>query len=144
MRASNHSDELYRIVYVSRATVLMAEADLDDLLAVARDNNARLDVTGMLLYKDQSFLQVLEGRRNELGQLFNTIKQDDRHCRVRMLAFDAIEQRDFPGWSMGFQRLSDGSALPEGYSDFMNPGFETLASTPRDAYRLLLAFRENS
>ena len=52
---------LSHVVYVSTASEPMDDEDLAELLAQSRERNARNDITGMLLYKDSRFIQLLEG-----------------------------------------------------------------------------------
>jgi hypothetical protein len=47
------------------------------------------------------FVQVLEGGRDEVCDLFNAIVQDQRHEGVRLLLFEEIAERQFQGWTMG-------------------------------------------
>ena len=58
------------IVYVSSATRLFAAEDLVALLQAARDYNARIGITGMLLYKAGNFLQVIEGDAAAVNALY--------------------------------------------------------------------------
>ncbi|MEL6406516.1 MAG: BLUF domain-containing protein, partial [Chloroflexota bacterium] len=51
------------IVYVSYASHTMSESELVEILDTARENNQRLNVTGMLLYRDGFFIQALEGEQ---------------------------------------------------------------------------------
>jgi Sensors of blue-light using FAD len=95
------------IVYSSSASDTFTEADLPALLAQSRDNNARLGITGMLLYRDGRFLQLLEGEKDVVRAKLEVIAGDDRHVRIRRLIEDDIGTRQFPDWSMGY-----GAALP--------------------------------
>lgn len=54
---------MFRLLYVSNCERFMDQKIVDDILQVSRANNTTLDVTGMLLHLDGSFLQVLEGER---------------------------------------------------------------------------------
>ena len=134
------------IVYVSSALTPFSASALIDLLRQSREKNARLDITGMLLYKDGNFIQVLEGPDDAVRQLFRTISGDGRHQGVIPLLERKIEQREFPGWTMAFRNLEDPSVrdLP-GYSEFMNEPLdsEELRSDPGRAERLLGIFRHN-
>jgi len=49
------------IVYISAAVQPLSDADLEALLAKSREKNARLKVTGILLYKDGDIMQLIEG-----------------------------------------------------------------------------------
>ena len=120
------SADLFRLVYISRAVELFSSDDLNSLLERARAYNQSRSVTGLLLYKDLSFLQVLEGHKSELEALFASISADSRHFRIKLLVdMEAIPERSFPEWSMGFQRLGDQHDLPPvGFSDFLDAQWE--------------------
>jgi Sensors of blue-light using FAD len=94
-------EALWQLVYASAARAGFASSDLDDILRVARDHNVTIDVTGMLLYVDHSFLQVLEGTEGRVNELFDKISKDKRHIRTLLLTRHPIEQRSFAEWTMG-------------------------------------------
>lgn len=125
----------------------MSLDELTDMLEQARQKNARLGISGMLLYKDRSFLQVLEGNTDAVHELYSRIQRDERHEKVKTLFDEPIEERDFPEWTMGFQNL-DGTDLSnlEGYSDFLDtPGTAREFFEHRTrAKKLLLLFRAKS
>jgi hypothetical protein len=138
---------MIQLAYVSTATRLMSNEDLTGLLAQSRQFNAANHVTGMLLYKDRSFLQVLEGDEDVLIPLYDRIRRDRRHEKVKTLFMTDVPARDFADWCMGFKNL-DGSDLNAlaGYCDFMEEG-ETARSMFEDltrAKKLLLLFRTRS
>jgi hypothetical protein len=110
-----------QLVYVSSARRRFTLNQLVKLLEQSRDRNARLGVTGLLLYKDGNFLQVLEGEGSVVRALFRRIEADSRHVDTTVLIDEPITERSFPDWSMGFRNLSDPQvqALP-GFSDLMN------------------------
>jgi hypothetical protein len=93
---------LIQLVYASMATKPLAEEPLKELVTAARANNARLGITGLLLYKNASFFQVIEGEEGEAMRLFEKIRQDKRHDGIVMLHRRAVELRSFPNWAMGF------------------------------------------
>lgn len=78
--------------------------ELQDLLSLAREANARYDVTGMLLYLPESFIQLIEGPENHIEQLYQNIQKDQRHFRVTTLREGIIEKRFYPNWSMAFNK----------------------------------------
>lgn len=92
---------LVRLLYASRAAAPLTSAVVDSILAQSRAHNPGLGITGMLCYSQDLFLQVLEGGRDEVCELYNTIVRDDRHVNVRILCFDEIAERRFGGWTMG-------------------------------------------
>ncbi|OYV16473.1 MAG: hypothetical protein CG438_1611, partial [Methylococcaceae bacterium NSP1-1] len=52
---------MIRKTYASTALKDWTPEELLELLKVCRDNNAAKDITGMLVYSDRTFFQVLEG-----------------------------------------------------------------------------------
>jgi hypothetical protein len=137
---------MFHTVYASSASQAFTKPDLLELLEQARQKNAKLGLTGMLLYKDGNFLQVLEAEKEAVTDLVATIERDRRHKGVSVLLRGTSEERLFPDWTMGFRDLSDRSAAKTpGYSDFMNTpltGTE-FASDPNRCLNLLLLFKTN-
>jgi len=97
---------VHHIIYLSRATAPFTSADLQDLLVEARTHNAQLDITGVLLYGNEQFVQVLEGEASAVRKLYDSIKRDARHHNVSAYADKAIEQRAFEGWAMAFHEAT--------------------------------------
>ena len=64
-------------------------------------------MTGVLCFSDGLFLQVLEGGRLAVSQLYNRIANDTRHRDVVLLSYEEIGERKFAGWAMGQVNLSD-------------------------------------
>ncbi|TDK68224.1 BLUF domain-containing protein [Sapientia aquatica] len=92
---------LVRLLYASRAKAPLAITTTDAILDKSRNNNRTNGITGILCYSDDLFIQVLEGGRDPVCQLFNTIVRDDRHVNVRILSFEEISERRFGAWTMG-------------------------------------------
>lgn len=133
-------------VYVSAAVRLFSRADLIALLEKSRVKNRTLGLTGMLLYKDGNFMQVLEGEQGEVQRMIATIEADPRHHHVLHLLRGDTEQRTFPNWSMGFRDLNAPDVHDlDGYSEFLNTPLTggEFASDPAKAQRLLLTFKRS-
>lgn len=111
---------LYALSYVSNQTAAMDNAALLKLLGQARQRNARLGITGLLLHREDSFFQVLEGAREEVLGLFEQIARDKRHERVETLSEGPIGAREYSDWQMAFIELDgqDFTAMP-GFSDLL-------------------------
>ena len=110
----------YFLVYVSIANEQLSEQLLLELLEVSRRNNARRNVTGMLLYKDQRFLQVLEGSQPTVLEIYSRILHDPRHRDAVVLIQGEEQEREFGDWSMAFQNLDDETARSTpGFSPFL-------------------------
>jgi hypothetical protein len=136
---------VYHLGYVSTQTTELEPQELRGLLESARTRNRGLGLTGVLLHRQDSFFQVLEGDASAVRQVFDSIRHDPRHQRIEVLFEGEIDQREFADWQMGFVELDgvDVSSLP-GFSDFMVSG----ENEPRrlfydlsKAKRLMLLFR---
>lgn len=118
---SNTQPELlFHLGYVSTETGDMGTQEMVHLLTEARRINTGRDITGLLLHREKSFYQVLEGAEEEVKRTFASIEKDERHTGVDVLFEGEIEEREFPDWQMGFLNL-DGVELEtlKGYSDFL-------------------------
>ena len=133
------------LLYVSSATQLFSEEDIKALLQKSRDNNARLGLTGLLLYKDGNFMQVLEGPDDVVTRLYAKIHTDPRHHGILQLVRQQVQRREFPSWSMGFKNLNDVNLeqMP-GYSTFLNEPLNSagFSADPSRAHTLLAMFRD--
>ncbi len=98
---------MQRLIYCSQAVKEFTSDELIALLERARRNNERLGLTGMLLYSNQSFMQVLEGDAKHVDRVYTSIVQDPRHTNLRLLMDDEISVRMFPDWTMGFEHVED-------------------------------------
>ncbi|MEP6493527.1 MAG: BLUF domain-containing protein [bacterium] len=135
-------ESLIHVIYASTAVAESSEAELAEILRIARRNNERAGVTGMLVASERSFFQVLEGPRVVVDAVFATILADPRHSRVVTIIRERVATRAFGEWSMGF-------ASPSGMESLTTPGlndFFSGASCLDDidagrARKLLAAFR---
>ena len=119
-QTAQNPDALYHLGYVSTEAVKFSEEALVALLSEARNANANRDVTGLLLYREGSFYQVLEGSESAVMATFHGIEGDPRHTEVRVLFSGETDVREFADWKMGFLNL-DGVDVEtlSGFSDFM-------------------------
>ena len=113
---SRPMSDLYRLIYTSR-NLLPGDEDAQaaavaGILALSKRNNARVGVTGALLFNAGSFAQVLEGSRLAVEATFERIQRDPRHSDVSVLQCEPVGERGFPNWSMAFVgHSSRGKAL---------------------------------
>lgn len=137
-------EQVHSIMYWSRAVCPMTDADLLNLLSTARSVNAKMGLTGMLLYKNGCFLQILEGYLKELELVFAKIEADPRHTCVTILRTD-FGPRQFTGWTMGFQNLTNWKLTDPrlGVSDILSVKFNAsyFGPNPSKAQSMLLCFR---
>ncbi|MGB7340040.1 MAG: BLUF domain-containing protein [Phototrophicaceae bacterium] len=135
---------LITLVYVSVAqNRQMNNDELLRILKEARENNQKLNVTGMLLYRDGFFIQALEGEQDVVEDLYAHIAKDQRHKNIITVYQNEIKERLFTDWSMGFNRVEDKHLESiEGYNGLINEHF--FADKPGRAVSLLESFRNRS
>lgn len=97
---------MFHLVYTSHSTQQFSEGDLILLLKQCRDSNKLNGITGMLLYLQGKFIQVLEGEKAMVETLYSNIKEDSRHTRIITVMQGTSPKRLFSGWTMGFKKLS--------------------------------------
>ena len=97
---------LVRLLYASRASSPTDASVYDSILEQSRVRNPKLGITGILCFSENLFIQVLEGGRDEVCELYNTIVRDGRHQHVRILGFEEIRERRFGSWTMGQVNLA--------------------------------------
>lgn len=90
------------IIYLSTAIKLLSDDELINLLNEARKNNADHYISGVLLYSEGTFIQLLEGEDADVDYIYSKIKQDKRHKNMITLIDDPIQERNFSDWLMGF------------------------------------------
>lgn len=134
---------LIHLIYSSAAKTDFSANDLLALLASSRSKNTALNISGMLLYVEGSFLQVIEGQEADIDQLFETISADPRHGNITTIIRESIARRAFADWSMGFAdvQLAEIEAA-EGFSTFLQDCGSVMALPPGRAQKLLTAFKD--
>ncbi|MGY8871574.1 MAG: BLUF domain-containing protein [Pseudomonadales bacterium] len=100
--------KLSHIIYASRETSGFSQEDMLCLLSKSRERNKKQGITGILLYIEGSFFQVLEGEENSIEELYNKVFEDERHKKVTRIIGEGIAERKFTDWSMGYASISRG------------------------------------
>ena len=93
------------IVYLSTAIKLLGDNELIEILDAARKNNVEYHVSGVLLYSEGTFIQLIEGDDADVDFIYAKIKQDNRHKNIIALIDSPIQERNFSDWLMGFASL---------------------------------------
>jgi hypothetical protein len=115
---------LIRLLYASRAKTTIDKAAIDSILAKSRVRNPDLGITGILCYGGDIYMQVLEGGRDAVNQLYNSIVRDARHEHVVMLHYEEVSERRFAGWTMGqvnLEKLNPTTLLKYSEKPVLNP-----------------------
>ena len=137
---------MYYLIYTSHASKPYNQDELQELLIECRINNKPKKVTGMLVYLQGKFIQVLEGEQQQVTEIYESIILDPRHKKVTKVMEGVSQERIFKDWSMGFKKLSD-SEFEElsGYKDpeeFLQ-GTQVNDDSPTALIFLSLFFKKN-
>jgi Sensors of blue-light using FAD len=111
---------VFSLVYSSTTDHDWTQEELVALLTWSRDWNTEHGVTGLLLYRDCVFMQMLEGDEDTVRSLFGRITVDRRHQDVDLMWVDQIDQRRFTSWSMAFRELAERPVAEPGYNAALN------------------------
>jgi len=93
--------EVYQLLYRSQAAGDILK-ELPSILAASRRNNPSRGISGLLIYRDGYFLQLLEGPEDQVAERFAVIMRDPRHEGVELLARIRNGEAIFGDWAMGF------------------------------------------
>ena len=92
----------YAISYVSTAKRSLSETEIRQILNDSENNNNKQNITGLLLYSEGNFFQIIEGDQKQIVQLYETIKDDSRHFNVIKLFGKEINKESFDGYKSDF------------------------------------------
>lgn len=98
---------MYQLNYHSISRPGLELEDLDNILEKAIARNSARNITGCLIYHNKSFVQILEGKKKDVLQVFNKIRTDERHHTVTLLWENHVEDRFFGEWNMACYRPDD-------------------------------------
>jgi hypothetical protein len=101
--------DLISLTYVSHAREQFTAASLEELLRRSRDANQQNQITGFLIYRHRTFIQILEGKDAIVRDLYARIESDPRHTDIRVVLEEPIPSRRFEGWSMGHEPIVPGA-----------------------------------
>lgn len=134
---------MIHIIYASVETQGFSSAQLTELLEKARVENERRHLTGMLLYSDGNFFQVLEGEPDAVDEMYKKLQLDKRHDQLTVIVREPIAKRYFADWSMGFSSVTpEELSQVEGLNDFFQGGSCFVGLDSGRAKKLLAAFAE--
>jgi hypothetical protein len=94
--------KLVQLVYASRMPVRMPLSEILAIIEHAQRKNELMGITGVMTFSDEAFLQILEGPRGAVNQLYAKLMADPRHTDLTLLGYEAVSERRFSEWSMGF------------------------------------------
>ena len=92
----------YRIMYSSEAAAGLATPELEGMLAESRIRNKAHGISGVLVFVDGAFLQILEGEKDDVLELMARIERDPRHHDIKVFSEGEVDDRAFSSWSMAY------------------------------------------
>lgn len=95
-------EPVFHLIYISHAAEDISYTDIREILSVSRKNNAQENITGLLIFRDGFFLQLLEGSQPAIKKLLGSIMMDDRNHSLRVLIEAEGDERLFGDWQMAF------------------------------------------
>lgn len=103
---------ILQIVYVSTiGKELIHSKEIDTILIKSRANNTRNNISGILLFRNGIFIQLLEGPIEIVDKTYEKIQKDPRHIQVTELARIYGGARIFSSWDMAYKEVDDSCDL---------------------------------
>ena len=93
----------YHLSYVSTCCDRLCMGHIKEILDISNENNKSLGITGILIYCNKYFFQILEGDKESVEALFSKISIDPRHDNVIKLQGTFVKSRQFDQWNMCFK-----------------------------------------
>lgn len=124
---------LVSLLYVSQPTGPVTTSVTSNILRSSTLNNKVLGISGVLCQGTGLYMQVLEGERPVVNNMFYRIVADSRHHHIELLSMEEITQRKFDPWSMALVHLNANDPMVK----MNHPEFNPYASTAKDAMHIL-------
>ncbi len=105
----------YSVIYRSTAESHFSQKDIDYMLLKAKQHNKKQGITGCIIYSNNQFIQIIEGAKEAILNLYDSIKADNRHFDVTTLIETPSKDMLWDDWSMAFYNFS-GTAEQNNYS----------------------------
>ena len=134
---------LVRLVYASQITTQFKPESIEKILETARRENVRNDISGVLYFNREYFLQCLEGSRAAVNETYHRISKDERHQNLTLLDYTTISEREFSSWTMAFlPDLKEVSPLVKKFSS--SASFDPYKMSGPSCMQLLVALQTTS
>ena len=103
---------MIQLAYSSDARGDLASNEIFEIIETSSRNNLRDDLTGMLIFANDRFFQIIEGEPAAIDGLMARLEADPRHHSIEVLHRQDIGERSFPRWRMERVRIANGG-VPE-------------------------------
>ncbi|WP_285295292.1 BLUF domain-containing protein [Aureimonas altamirensis] len=95
-----NEEPLHTICYISMLLEEIPQRDVKRLAATFSASNLEVGITGCMGIRRREVMQVLEGPRDVVEDLYRRIQVDSRHARITLMVSTGILRRRFDGWGM--------------------------------------------
>lgn len=130
---------LMRMVYISKRSGGYSDEDVLEMVMRAVERNRELSVTGCLWFGDEYFLQIIEGERTVIHDLYGRIEANPMHHEVSIISYQLVNRRVFGPWSMAYVKEEDeGTAISDIISDFFSKQHSANNSESSDRVRSVM------
>ncbi|MGM0932949.1 MAG: BLUF domain-containing protein [Bacteroidota bacterium] len=119
----------YAISYVSTANPNLNEEDIANLFEQVNEFNNSHDITGVLLYAETNFFQLIEGEEKVIKSLYSRIEKDSRHNNIIKFVDKPVDKPAFDGYISKF--VTDNSKLNSSNLDTYLRHVEVLGPSAR-------------
>ncbi len=96
----------YILSYVSTVNPDLSTIDINELMEYVKIHNNDIGITGILIYSEGNFFQVLEGEKEIVKMMFERIKKDPRHYNVIKMLDKEIDNYSFSKYHAPFMVIS--------------------------------------
>ncbi|MGZ3768362.1 MAG: BLUF domain-containing protein [Bdellovibrio sp.] len=136
---------IFHLVYISEAVMDISYSDIHDILDKARKFNHKENVTGLLIFRDGYFIQLLEGKEDSVRKVLNRILLDDRNYSLRVVTESMSEQRLFSEVPLAFYDGDISSNSTEGLVSLFDACTEKNEKLPAETILpLFCKFKESA
>ncbi|MGE6219137.1 BLUF domain-containing protein [Nubsella zeaxanthinifaciens] len=97
---------VFYLLYYGIESFKFKQKDFEELLEQARSRNGKLNITGKLIYCEGTFIQILEGKEQDVKNVYASILRDPRMVATKLVTEGNVKARHFEGWNMDFKEIS--------------------------------------
>lgn len=136
--------ELAHIIYKSKSKMTVHSEHLLRIRNSSRFNNLIDQITGLLIYSDNRFFQILEGKPEIIARTYEKISQDNLHHQLELIEQKNISERSFGKWAMGLAIIDEHSDIFQQLNEYFNTKFDLSEIHLPESTKLLNAFSKES
>ena len=124
---------VYSIIYKSKSKKSFHIDEIRKMLSKAKRFNKVNNITGIILYYKQQFIQLIEGDKKSIESLYKDIQADKRHFDVETIISTTSKQSLWTEWSMAFYDFSDTTDQSDYLRLLLEASFEDVNSKQKDS-----------